>query len=126
MNINQYFRSVENELHFCPCLTSLDFHSEIIDTDFGYFRARLSFYDNSKLFLFELVEIASGKPAIEKYRYHYQDAKGKLILRWDNAPHFPKLRSFPNHLHIGNTVKESGRPSIQEILTSAIKNIENQ
>ena len=48
MNINEYFRSVENELHSSPCLTSLDFHSEIIDTDFGYFKATGVFYDNSK------------------------------------------------------------------------------
>jgi hypothetical protein len=126
MNINQYFRSVESELQSCPSQTSLDFHSEIIDTNFGYFKASISFYNNSKLFLFELVEITNGKPHVEKYRYHYQDAKEKLIFRWDNAPHFPKLKSFPDHLHIGRSIRESARPSIQDVLVQAIKNIENQ
>lgn len=125
MKINEYFRSVESALQSCPNQTSLDFHSEIIDTNLGYFKATLSFYDNSRLFLFELVEITNGKPQVEKYRYHCQDAKGKLIFRWDNAPHFPKLKSFPHHLHIGGSVKESNRPSIQEVLVQAIKNIDN-
>ena len=35
MNIKQYFQTVENELHACPCQTSLDFHSEIIDKNQG-------------------------------------------------------------------------------------------
>jgi hypothetical protein len=124
MNISQYFQSVKRELLSSPCVTSLDFHSEIIDTNFGYFKATLTFYDNSKLFLFELVEILNKKPHIEKYRYHYQDAKEKLIFRWDNAPHFPKLKSFPHHLHICDKVKESARPSIEEVLLQVIKNIE--
>ncbi len=126
MNITRYFRSVENQLFSTPCLVSLDFHSEIIDTNFGYFKATLSFYNNSKLFLFELVEIINERPIIEKYRYHYQDANEKLVFRWDNAPHFPKMKSFPHHLHLGNKVRESEQPSIQTVLLQTIKNIESE
>jgi hypothetical protein len=31
--------------------------------------------------------------------YSYQLFTDKPILRWDNAPHFPPLKSFPHHFH---------------------------
>ncbi len=35
-------------------------------------------------------------------RYAYQLISGdESILRWDNAPHFPNLKNFPQHFHDG-------------------------
>jgi Family of unknown function (DUF6516) len=31
--------------------------------------------------------------------YSYQLFTAKPLLRWDNAPHFPALQSFPHHVH---------------------------
>jgi hypothetical protein len=124
MTIQQYFVSRESELLSCPFLLSLDFHSQLIDSTLGYLKAKLTFSNNSKLFLFELVDLSDRKPKIEKYRYHYQNAKGKLIFRWDNAPHFPKLKSFPHHLHVGNKVIESHQPDLQEVLHEVIRHME--
>jgi hypothetical protein len=40
--------------------------------------------------------------------YSYQLFTNKPIIRWDNAPHFPALRSFPYHIHgESDEVKES-------------------
>ncbi|MEA3359588.1 MAG: DUF6516 family protein [Thermodesulfobacteriota bacterium] len=33
--------------------------------------------------------------------FHWQDRVDNLIKRWDNAPHFPDLKGFPHHVHIG-------------------------
>jgi hypothetical protein len=35
----------------------------------------------------------------EEILYSYQLFTDKPIIRWDNAPHFPALRSFPRHVH---------------------------
>jgi len=35
-----------------------------------------------------------------KYRYHWQTGSGKLIKRWDNAPHHPEIDTFPDHLQL--------------------------
>lgn len=51
-----------------------------------------------------------------KYSYHWQDAQNKLIVRWDNAPHHPRISSFPHHRHEGGGVHESPRVSIDEVL----------
>ena len=36
-----------------------------------------------------------------KYHHHWQDGNGVLIKRWDNAPHYPAIDTFPHHLHDG-------------------------
>ena len=49
-----------------------------------------------------------------KYSFHWQDAQGKTIRRWDNAPHHTDLPCAPHHLHIGDDHVEGfpGRPDI--------------
>ena len=32
-------------------------------------------------------------------RYSYQEFADKPLRRWDNAPHFPHLSTFPHHYH---------------------------
>ncbi len=32
-------------------------------------------------------------------RYSYQEIIDKPLRRWDNAPHFPGLQTFPHHHH---------------------------
>ncbi len=40
--------------------------------------------------------------------YAYQLFSDRPIFRWDNAPHFPALESFPHHIHEeSGQVKES-------------------
>lgn len=40
--------------------------------------------------------------------YSYQLFKDQPIIRWDNAPHFPAVQSFPHHIHEeSGEVKES-------------------
>jgi hypothetical protein len=44
-----------------------------------------------------------------KYSYHWQDAHGNCIIRWDNAPHHQAVGTFPFHKHLGEqeTITES-------------------
>ena len=66
MRIDVYFSRTEGELNTFPLIISRDFHSEIIDVNFGYFKVKLTLSDNSKLFLFELVEVMPAKGKILK------------------------------------------------------------
>jgi hypothetical protein len=36
-----------------------------------------------------------------KYSFHWQNAEGNCIIRWDNAPHHQAVSTFPYHKHIG-------------------------
>ena len=35
----------------------------------------------------------------EEILYSYQLFTDRPVIRWDNAPHFPALKSFPHHVH---------------------------
>jgi len=39
-----------------------------------------------------------------------------MILRWDNAPHHPKIKTVPHHLHERGGVKKSEEVTFAEIL----------
>jgi len=41
---------------------------------------------------------ALGKD-FRRYSYHVQKG-GEMVRRWDNAPHWPDMKTFPHHLHI--------------------------
>lgn len=34
-----------------------------------------------------------------KYRYHLQTGDGRLMSRWDNAPHHADIDTWPDHRH---------------------------
>ena len=51
-----------------------------------------------------------------RYVYHYQNASGEVIFRYDNAPHHPNLPTHPHHKHIGSAVEPSQDPDLSEVL----------
>lgn len=74
------------------------------------YRYRLSMSDGSLLELTERLVEEKRTLFIKKYRYHWQNRNGQVIMRWDNAPHHPEIESFPHHLHDGsetNVVRHS-------------------
>jgi len=64
----------------------------------------------------EAVIVEQGHLAHLAYRYHFQDEGNKLVFRYDNTPHFPRLKAFPNHKHLPDDVIPSTRPSVREVL----------
>jgi len=49
--------------------------------------------------MFELFQIVGGRVEVTKYSYHWQEKTSKLLKRWDNAAHHPKLSTNPHHVH---------------------------
>ncbi len=54
------------------------------------------------------------------YSYHWQNTQGNLIIRWDNAPHHKKLKTFPYHKHSPD-LEESKEVSLEEVLRAIEK-----
>ena len=71
-----------------------------VDYDFDlslgilFAEGRIVFYNGDIL---EFTE--SITPDRIRYRYHYMDADGTLIFRYDNVPHHSKIDTFPHHKH---------------------------
>lgn len=79
----------------------------------GYIRFVLKLRDDSVLHIFEHVDSNLHKT---HYSYHWQDKRKTTILRWDNAPHHPEIKTFPHHLHEEESVTESGEVTFAEML----------
>ena len=90
---------------------------EVDDRDEVWFlRADIHFIDNSLLHFRELF-VKQGNPIKKTYTYHYQQADGTMVFRYDNAPHFPKLPTAPHHKHVGeNDVITADSPDLESVL----------
>jgi hypothetical protein len=86
---------------------------EFCSMESGYIRFVLKLIDDSELHIFEHVDSNLHKT---HYSYHWQDKRKTMILRWDNAPHHPEIKTFPYHLHEEENVKESEEMTFAEML----------
>ena len=82
-------------------------------------KARLIFIDGSTL---RVKDYHFGDQ--RKYAYHWTNVKGKLIIRWDNAPHWPWISTFPHHKHVGSA--ENLEPSLEMSLVEVLTVIEGK
>ncbi len=83
-----------------------------------YLKIVCSLVNSTTLYIREYVDAEQ-----REYSYHWQDENGKLITRWDNAPHHKNIATYPHHKHLPNgEIKESFEITCYEI----IKSIEEQ
>ena len=102
MNVIEYFDAVKERLTTNPVVASFSITRERITLMDGHLRARVSVSDGSLLKFSEYVQRSpDGQVDVVTYSYHWADAAGRLIRRWDSAPHFPDLPGFPHHVHNG-------------------------
>lgn len=69
--------------------------------EMGLFRYRLTLGDGSQLEMFERFQVIAESVTVAKYSFHWQDAAGQLLKRWDNAAHHPEVAPHPHHVHDG-------------------------
>ena len=104
MTIAEYLDSVKERLLTDEIVTAFRITRERATSTDGYMRARAALVDGSQLEFSEYVQLtADDQVAVITYSYHWSDAQGSLIRRWDNTPHFPDLPNFPHHIHDGPT-----------------------
>jgi len=82
----------------------------------GRIAGRLRFYDGSVLEIREVFRVHNRGIRKIVYSYHYQQADGRRIFRYDNAPHYPDLPGFPEHKHEDDRVLPSPSPDLNEVL----------
>ena len=86
-------------------------------SDSAIFEAELRFTDGSRLIIEEhLNDDLSHSDQRSKYKFHFQDATGEMIFRYDNSPHHPKLTTFPHHKHESEGIKGCDEPTLFDVL----------
>ena len=60
-----------------------------------------------------------------KYSYHWQKGD-KLLIRWDNAPHWMHLRTYPHHKHVASekNIQESKEHNLAAVMNFIVKTLE--
>ena len=79
---------------------------------------RIVFYNGDIL---EFTE--SITPARIRYRYHYMNADGALIFRYDNVPHHTEISTFPHHKHLKDKIVGSSHVNLKQVVEEVIENI---
>ena len=125
--LEEYLRQIEELLSTSPVVRDVEIVRRTVrDTALEKvlnYRYRVMLADGGFVEMTERVLEVQGTLEMTKYRHHWQDGNGVLIKRWDNAPHYPALDTFPHHLHDGaeNRVVShqaiTGLEALQHILT---------
>ncbi|MGA2226214.1 MAG: toxin TumE [Syntrophobacteraceae bacterium] len=97
------------------------YQEEILTPKRVNLRVRVRFVDGSLLELNEAVIVEANVIEHLDYRYHLQDVRNRLLLRYDNTPHFPDVDTFPHHKHVRDSVVPSARPSVQQAIEEAMQ-----
>ena len=106
-----YRLEIERLLAESPIIRSRDLKIEDEDDTLKIF-GHLLFVDGSLLYFFEYYMLDE----LKKYRFHWQTRDGKMIARWDNAPHFASMRSFPDHKHTPVGVLPSKQRTLRDVM----------
>lgn len=95
---------------------------EFVDEDtVQLLKIKATVKDGSVLYVTEL-----HAASYQKYSYHWQKENGEMLIRWDNSPHYKKLKTFPHHRHESDNVLPSHRITIDEIIEEIRKVIEKR
>ena len=104
MTVIEYLDAIKERLTTDPVVSDFSVIRERVTLVDGHLRARLTVSDGSLIEFSEYVQRSpDGQIDVVTYSYHWIDADGSLIRRWDNTPHFRDLPGFPHHIHDGRT-----------------------
>lgn len=82
----------------------------------GTIEGQLRFFDGSLLDFDETLIVRDNRIVKLRYAYHYQEESGGLIFRYDNAPHYPNIPTYPHHKHAGAAVEPAQAPDLSDVL----------
>ena len=117
MLLTEYFArlvKVVDEYSKTNLIINSDLHIDSRTEKIGIIKGTITFIDNSNLFFTEYLDV---RYKVEKlsYSFHYQQKDGKLLFRYDNADHKPRL-SFKSHKHLSSgEITQSSIPEISDI-----------
>lgn len=100
---------------FSNCILSFELLSHETRSDLTKTKIKVVLKDGSVIFLREIII----QTILHDYSYHWQNDDGSLIIRWDNAAHYPDISTHPHHKHVGSeiNVQSSDEQNLLDIFT---------
>jgi hypothetical protein len=79
-------------------------------SDFYYLKCSAKIKDGTELHIKEYASVSEFV-----YSYNWQRTSGEMIVRWDNAPNHPSVKTHPHHKHAPD-VEESNAMDLAGVL----------
>ena len=117
--LSHYLEDIENSIRKLESVNVEIYEEEVLTSSRVNLKIRVRFLSGNLLELNEAVVLEANQITHLGYRYHFQDHHNNIFFRYDNTPHFPDLKSFPHHKHLGNKVVESNMPLILNVIEEA-------
>ncbi len=117
MPIETYFTSLKERLILSSKIDSFEILDELIEQSYGFIRVKGKTSDGKTFEAFEYVIEKEKILHSKSYSFHLQDKNGKLIKRWDNAPHHKEISTYPFHLHEGEKILPSKPLNFSEFIS---------
>lgn len=127
--IENYLKKIDDLIFTADEISDIEITRRTVwDTNLekiGIYRYKIFFNDGSFLELTERLVEKEGIMTTTKYRFHWQNNKGVILKRWDNAKHHPEIDTFPHHLHDGSEENVVGHEAITgiDVIKKIIKEI---
>lgn len=90
------------------------------EKDLTRLKLEIFLVNGSVLFVIEYLNFKIKK---RKYSFHWVNSKKELLIRWDNAPHYKHMKTFPDHKRTGDLIEESPEVTLEDVLNEIKKNI---
>ena len=106
---------------FSDLIVSFEILLQEVRSDLTKTKVKVVLKDSSVIFLREIVI----QNVLLDYSYHWTNAVGFLIIRWDNAAHYPEIKTYPHHKHVTSetNVQPSQEQNLGDVLTYIKKEI---
>ena len=123
--IGKYVNSVVRFLKLYPMIKDVAVERSIVTRNSGYIKATVTFVNDSQL---RVREFINGRLRKIDYAYHYQGSDGKLVFRYDNAPHHADVTTFPHHKHVSNKPKPESteEKTVIDVVAEIVKTIRKE
>lgn len=123
MKSRAYYAGVQKAILAVPHVIQTRISFDEISEEECYIKGEITFNGGYELHIAEYV-VTEPEFKRLKYRFHLQTPDGQMIVRWDNFPHHPEVKSHPDHVHVEGKVKAAPPMDIPQVLDAVLSFIE--
>jgi hypothetical protein len=108
--IHTYIENILLRLSISPVIQSFKILKQREAGDEGYIRIKCFLTNGDVLEFSEYLIVENNLLKLKTYNFHWQKSDGTLIMRWDNVEHHQEIKTFPDHIHIGEEKVSDSEP----------------
>ena len=123
MEVEEYFaqiKAVVDNYAAASFVLSANVTFETRPGDQGFLVGIVQFVDGSEMHFRGYLDVVYEDVEKVMYSYHYQDARGIMVFRYDNAAHRPTIAVL-GHRHDSSGAKPTETPNLERVLAELVE-----